>query len=254
MLFVALSDLALASCDRPLKLALPDWGRFGNVSAVPERHSFLYDQKLWTAVFNNIDCDVDWTMLPVKRLISSMQQGAVEGTAPSLEAPGREQYAQFSAPYRSVEIVGFIRRQDRHRLILRNAADLRYGGLRIGFPLGGWFGEDIQRVIDDADALGGRALFSDSGKLMFTWLRNRRVDILISPKKLGEDYLISQGWGGSLMAYPTVFDSQRYRLMLRKDGDNLPAMTVINQKLADFLASDAHTVLVRTLKVKPDAR
>ncbi len=250
MLCVALSGTALAFCDRPLKLALPDWGRFSNISAMPERHSFLYDQKLWTAVFGSIDCDVVWTLLPVKRLISSMEQGVVDGAAPSLMAPGREQYAEFSEPYRSVEIVGFVRSEDRQRFVINSAADLRYGDIRIGFPLGGWFGEDIQSLIDDADALGERALFSDSGKLMFTWLRNSRVDILISPKKLGEDYLTAQGWKGSLMAYPTVFDRQRYRLMLRKGGNGLPAMVDINRALAAFMASDAHDVLVQALRAK----
>lgn len=249
-LFVVLSGAALAFCDRPLKLVLPDWGRFSKVSTMPERHSFLYDQQLWTAVLGSINCHVDWSFLPVKRLITSMEQGAVDGTAPSLTAPGRERYAQFSEPYRFVEIVGFVRRQDSERLVVRSAADLRHGDMRIGFPLGGWFGEDIQRVIDDAEALGDRALFSDSGELMFTWLRNSRVDILISPKKLGEAYLTAQGWEENFMAYPTVFDSQRYRLMLRKDVNGLPAMTDINRALAAFLASDAHTVMVRKLAAK----
>lgn len=238
---------AMAGCDRPLALAIPDWRRGGD-AVVPERHGFSFDQKLWTAVLGSIGCKVTWKYLPVKRLMSGIEQGSIDGAAPSLAAPGREQFAQFSDAYRTIDIVGFVRTADLDRLAIQSAEDLRTGDMRIGFPLGGWYGENLQSVIEDAQSLGGRALFSDDGEVMFAWLQSSRVDILIAPKQLGETYVLQQGLAQQIATYPTIFNRQSYRLMLRRTGGGLPDMAEVNGALAEFLKSPEHAALVRELR------
>lgn len=249
-LIFAARPVAATGCDKPLTIAMFDWRRDAAVP-VPASHAYEFDQALWAQVFDMLGCQVTWSFLPAKRLLAGVEKGTIDGAIPGSIAPGRERFARFTRPYRTVELVGIVRSENLDVFQIATVADLRRSNLRIGMALGGWYGKELTQLLADAPTLGGRLLTSDSGPIILGWVNSGRVDVSIMTRSISRYFIGQLGFEATLSPYPAVYDRHGFHLMLSKASISAEQTQAFDEALARFLASDANASLRQRFDIRP---
>jgi polar amino acid transport system substrate-binding protein len=97
-----------------------------------------------------VGCDVVFKQLPWARQLLELENGAIDVVMSASWTPERAEYALFSMPYRRAEMAIFVRRGTASQYPLSALSRIPEIGFRLGVILGYYYGEEFERLRQNA--------------------------------------------------------------------------------------------------------
>ena len=107
------------------------------------------DIEVIKTVAEEIGCALSFRGMPWNRILLEIEKGAVDVTSSASRTEERDEWAWFSAPYRTPEVALFVRKGGSRNHRLSSLADIPRVGFRLGLIEGYFLGEDVARLMAD---------------------------------------------------------------------------------------------------------
>lgn len=133
------------------------------------------DVDILRRVSEPVGCELEFVQGNWQNLLQLLQAGDLDIMMGATRTAEREEFADFSGPYREESFQLFVLADDLERFGERSLAELLESGFRLGTTQGYYYGQDVQDLLN-------RGRFADQiieaavGELNFTHLLDRRID------------------------------------------------------------------------------
>lgn len=253
LLSIALTSLLLvaapstASCSKPLLIGYTDWHRGANDLETEKK--FSIDLELSERILKRTDCQFQFKALPMPRLLKAIEHGEIDGTMGASLTPERQAYAWFSVPYRNEEIVMFMRKEDVANFWPVSHVELATSGLRIGMGMGAWYGPEYTALRKADPAFDASILRSDKLDIVFGWLLQKRVDIVVNELYTGLYQLNRKNALADVDVHSFLINSDPVHIMLSQKTITLDDVIVINKAIKNFRASNEYARILSQYRI-----
>lgn len=133
------------------------------------------DIELIDAILSNMDHEHIWVNEPWQRLLKNVEFGKRHMAPTASKAAERKVYAHFSNPYRSEQIVLYVKAESKDEYDIRSLSDIAGTDFTIAANIGYYYGEEFEALMRNPEFRKNVILIKSdmSGRLH---LKNNRVD------------------------------------------------------------------------------
>jgi len=175
------------------------------------------DVEIARAAAEAAGCDTELVEAPWMELVGRLRTGDVHLLAGATRTPGREEFAEFTRPYRSESFVVYTYAENE---ALRNATSLDAlleGETRLGTVAEYYYGAEISAVLD-ALQRSGRLHEASIAELNYERLEMREIDAFIDDPYVVSSILRNRAGADHVVPTGISIDSEQVAFMLSKAG------------------------------------
>lgn len=123
-------------------------------------------------------CELRFTEGAWMELLAGVKDGEIDMLAGATRTPGREEFAEFTAPYRTERYQVYASADADALLAIDSVQALRDAGVRVGVVAEYYYGEEISELLDELEA-EGRLVEAPVAELNYTRLHDGEIDVFI---------------------------------------------------------------------------
>lgn len=168
------------------------------------------------AVGEKIGCTLTILPLPWARIVSSIADGQLEIAMNAIHKPERDGFARFTAPYLSIEVRLFVRREQAPHLRLEKIEDLLNIAGQIGTVNGYSYGLAFDRLLADSPSLAARIDAARDHQTNLRKLISGRLSGLVGQTVTVMAAARELGMSDRIVGLTPAFDAPDYHLMVSR--------------------------------------
>jgi polar amino acid transport system substrate-binding protein len=174
------------------------------------------DIEMVRAIATEIGCGVRFRELPWARILLEVENGMIDAATSTSFTPERADWGLFSVPYRRAEMALFVRQNDSARYPLGSLSDILDSGLRLGYIVGYFYGEEFERLQRHprfAELADGTTTYADNIRKLL----NRRIDVyLVEDVGVMAAEVAALGFAGEVERHPMSLPGDDLHLLFSR--------------------------------------
>ena len=188
------------------------------------------DVELVSAIAASADCEIEFERDSWASLLRRVAAGEVDLVSGATQTPERDEYAQFSDPYRQEAFVLFTRSGGDDRFTGSTLAEMLTDGMRIGVTDGYLYGELVENLRDDP-RFTEQFVVADIGETNATRLMNGEIDGFLEDRFVAAAVIRRRGLEDDVNA-GLVISSNDVRLMFSRASVDPTLIARFNESMA----------------------
>lgn len=201
------------------------------------------DVELVTAAAAAVGCDLEFRRDDWLDLLDELKSGDIHLLAGATQTPDREEFAQFSIPYREETFQLFVAADDQSRYRSKSMQNLLEEGFRIGVTAGYFYGDELAALEAD-DAFEDQFHAVDSGVFHFTHLLNGEIDGFLEDEFVAASLIRRRGLDNEIRGPVLEVGNTPVRVMFSKAVVRPERVKAFNEALATLRNSGRHASIV----------
>lgn len=199
---------------------------------------FGLDVDLITAVVRHSDCEIAFQKGTWRELLLQLQEGEIDLLGGATRTPGREEFANFTDPYRDEQFTLYVTSNRLEELRDKPLEALLEEGMRFGVVQDYLYGEPVVGYQDDPK-YQDRFDYSAMSETTFSRLLDGDVDVIIEDKYVGASIIRHKNLAGTVSAHPRALTSHPVSIMVSKASVGEEQFSRLNQSVRELKASGA---------------
>ena len=193
------------------------------------------DIELVQTIFANINYQLRLIELPWKRHLESVKAGRIDLAASASKAPEREEYALFSAPYRTESAVMYIRKADVDKYTFDSLKDIIGTDFTLAVTRGYYYGEEFASLMKNPEFKKHIQEVNDN-QLAQRQLARNRVDGFLEDPIAATVELRNEGLQDQISVLMPIYSDDIY-VMFSKKSTSPELVETFNKSLTELKTS-----------------
>ncbi len=181
------------------------------------------DVELVQAIFKQADCKISYKKRPWARALKEIESGATDFVSGASLNEERQQYANFSTPYRDETMVLMVRKGEVGKYSLEKLSDIVKADFKLGIVRDFFYGDEHQKSMED-EAYSKKVSIVNSDTANLKKLLAGRVDGILIDRYTGPFLAKQEGAGNKIELHPLKVSSSDIFLMFSKKS--VPSETI----------------------------
>lgn len=196
------------------------------------------DLELLRKSLENMGCELSIVQLPERRITTDLLSGRVDVAIAASLTEARQQQFLLSAPYRQQTTVLVFRKANKKTAALDTVSELVHQNKLIALNRGGWFGEEVARIL--ASKWARQLIHVETFASRLELLRRGRIDAFIDDKETVQANM-DRLHLSDLCVIPRPVDVAEQHYMFSKMRLDEAFVSEFNRQLSRLLDNQADT-------------
>lgn len=201
------------------------------------------DVELAQAILKQAGCDVTFKKRPWARALKEVEEGSIDFLTGASINPERQQYANFSAPYRDETMVLLVREGDTAKFALQKLSDVANTEFRLGAVRDFYYGEEYKQLMLDENFRKKVSIVPSDAQNLKKLLSGRADGILID-RYTGPFLARQEGGNSKVEQHPVKVSSSDIYLMFSKKSVDPALIEKINTALATVKSNGTYQAIL----------
>ncbi|MBF0118200.1 MAG: amino acid ABC transporter substrate-binding protein [Desulfobacterales bacterium] len=197
------------------------------------------DIELIDAIVKNMHCELVLKQMPWKRELNEVKDGNIDLAAGASKTPEREEFAYFSAPYRTESAVMFVRKGEANKYNFLKLEDIMESSFSLGVVNGYYYGEKYTELIKNSN-FNKKLDIVANDSFNFKKLMVNRIDGFLVDKISGIARLRKEGILDKVEMHSLPIYSSEICVMFSKKSTKPEEVTAFNKSLDELKANGTY--------------
>lgn len=202
------------------------------------------DIELITLVSSKIGCDITYKQGTWVELLQYLKAGKVDMLLGASKTKAREEYALFSAPYRTEQFSLYIRQGDDKRKAYDSIDKFIESDSRIGIVEDYYYGPQIAMLLEGL-VTSKSFVNAIMGEINVARLLDDDIDVFIEDSYVGASLLRRKALSSRIMPHQTTIETGEVYVMFAKDNFSIHQLEQFNLQLIEIKNSPQFEALVK---------
>lgn len=201
------------------------------------------DNDLVRAILEKAGCQVKFVERPWARILKEVEDGATHIAPGASISEERQQYANFSHPYRDETMVLLVRKGEAGKYPINNIKDIAGMDFKLGVVRDYFYGDDFKAAMENP-AFDSKTQKVPSDTANLKKLVSGRVDGILIDKYTGPYLARQEGIFDKIEMHPVAVNSNDIFLMFSKKSVDAATVEKINVALEQLKADGSYNAIL----------
>ncbi|MBU2876056.1 MULTISPECIES: substrate-binding periplasmic protein [Aliiglaciecola] len=197
------------------------------------------DIQIITGVINEMGCTVSYVQGTWVSLLEDLRLGNVDMLIGASKTPAREEFAYFSAPYRTEQFSLYIRNDDKKRAAYNDIDEFIANGSKIGVVGDYYYGPQIT-ILQDSKASSSNFVSGIMGELNIARLLDMDIDGFLEDSFVGASILRRKGLDNYIVEHGFTVTTGDIYVMFSQSSVAEADVQKFNSALDDYMQMDSY--------------